>query len=145
MPRGFAALALWVIGSLAGASAAGAQCAAPACAGPGNCSVNATTGIDAPGCCTTGNGCKTIQFAVGQVSDGAVIKVAAGTYAQNPGISLDINKTVTLCGAQAGVDARTRMGPGKESIITSSRHTLVNASNVIVDGFTFEGVTDSKA
>jgi hypothetical protein len=82
-------------------------------------------------------GCNTIQFAVNQpVQAGAVIKVAAGTYAEGSG-SLTINKTVTLCGAQAGVDARTPRAP--ESIIMNPMGTTVSASNVIVDGFTFAG------
>jgi hypothetical protein len=39
------------------------------------------------------------------------------------------------------VDARTRSGPA--SIITDTRGTILNASNIIIDGFTFEGVTSS--
>jgi hypothetical protein len=81
----------------------------------------------------------------------AVIKVAAGTYPNvAPNTALTIDKTVTLCGAQAGVDARTRSGPESiESIIANPFGTTIcgglpvcslPASNVIVDGFTFEGV-----
>jgi len=140
---GSGALAVWVILSRVGASTAGAQtCAAPACSGPAfDCTVNASSGGDVPGCCTTA--CKTIGFALGQVLAPAVIKVAAGTYPEGAA-SLSIDKMVTLCGAQAGVDATTRMGgPATESIITNPKGTIVNASHVIVDGFTFEGVTDS--
>jgi Right handed beta helix region len=140
---GAGALAVWVILSRVGASTAGAQCVSP-CSGPGPvaCSVDALNGNDAAGCCTAVTPCKTIQFAVGQVSAG-VIKVAAGTYPESAVVSLIIGKTVTLCGARAGVDARTRSGPELESIITNSRGTIVSASHVIVDGFTFEGVTNS--
>jgi hypothetical protein len=148
MPRkrfGAGALAVWVILSRVGASTAAAQtCAASACSGPADCSVDSgPMGNDVSGCCTTGMACKTIQFALSQVSTPeAVIKVSAGTYPESGGLpSLIINKTVTLCGARAGVDARTRTGP--ESIITNPAGTIVRASNVIVDGFTFEGDTNS--
>jgi hypothetical protein len=135
----FCALALWVVLSLVGASRVGAQCAASACAGPADCTVDDALGNDVAGCCATT--CKTIQFAIGEASVGNVIKVAAGTYPENAGTSLNVNKMVTLCGAQAGVDARTRAAA--ESRITNPRGTIVSASNVILDGFTFEGVTNS--
>jgi hypothetical protein len=141
---GSGALAVLVILSRVGASTAGAQtCAAPACSGPATCSVDAgTMGNDAPGCCAVGMACKTIEFALGQVLAGAVIKVAAGMYPNvAPNTPLTIDKTVTLCGAQAGVDARNPRG-SNESIITNPFGTaILPASNVIVDGFTFEGVT----
>src|SRR5262245_11025495 len=89
---------------------ANAQCSAPACAAP-NCFVDDATGVDAPGCCS-GGPCKTIQFAVSDAAVGDVVSVAAGTYLE-PGTGaspLNVNKTLTLCGAQAGVDARTRVG-----------------------------------
>jgi len=135
----FAAFALSLASLLGGASITHAQCAATACAGPADCLVDGTSGTDAPGCCATG--CKTIQFAVGDASAGDVIKVAAGTYPESLAAALNITKTVTLCGAQAGVDARTRVGA--ESIITDAFGTIVSASNVVVDGFTFQGVTSS--
>jgi hypothetical protein len=142
------ALALWILLPLVGASTAGAQapCAAPACVGPFNCNVDAS-GDDVAGCCTAATPCKTIEFALAQVSAGAVIKVAAGTYPSLAFLTpLTIHKTVTLCGAQAGVDARNPRGP--ESIIANEFGTTIfNATpipppnNVIVDGFTFQGVT----
>ena len=138
----FGVLGLGIVLTFAGTSSAGAQCAALACAGTADCSVNAASGVDAPGCCTTS--CKTIQFAVGQVAAGAVIKVAAGTYPENAASSLNINKTVTLCGANAGTDARGSRVP--ESIITNERGTTVSADNVVLDGFTFQdaGMTQSN-
>src|SRR5262249_32752056 len=141
--RGFGALALWVMLSCLGASTAGAQCAAPACSGTADCSVNDSSGVDGPGCCTSSKGCKTIQFAVDQpaLPSGAVSKVVAGTYPEGPG-RLIIDKTVTLCGAKAGVDARTPRG-SDESIITNPLGTTVSKSKVIVDGFTFAGDTSS--
>jgi parallel beta-helix repeat protein len=118
------------------------QCAAPACATP-NCFVNDATGVDAVGCCTNATPCKTIQFAVNDVSVGDVISVAAGTYLEpgTPGSPLNINKTVTLCGAQAGVDARTRAG--SETRIQDPEGTVVNANDVVIDGFTIEDNTAS--
>jgi hypothetical protein len=81
------------------------------------------------------------------VSDGAVIKVEPGTYPEIalPVSPLTIDKIVTLCGAQAGVDATKppRMGQNEqnESVITHPLGTTVMASNVKVDGFVFKGVT----
>src|SRR5262245_20025225 len=126
--------------SLVGASTAGAQtpCAAPACSLPtANCLVNASSLVDGPGCCASA--CKTIEGALSQVPAGAVIKVAAGTYDNVALTPLTINKTVTLCGAQFGVDARTPRGPD-ESIIAKQFGTTVSASNGILDGVQCEGV-----
>jgi parallel beta-helix repeat protein len=64
------------------------------------------------------------------------INVAAGTYNEQ----VNINRTLTLNGAQAGVDARTRSGP--ESIITNSCGPVqIQANNVVINGFTVEGST----
>jgi hypothetical protein len=124
---------------LAGASTAGAQCAAPACPAA-TCFVNDGTGTDGPGCCTAG-GCKTIKGGIDDAVAGDVIEVAAGTYPEVGGGPLNINKTVTLCGANDGVDARGIRGP--ESIIADSQGTIASASNVVVNGFTIQGNTDT--
>jgi len=64
------------------------------------------------------------------------IDVAAGTYIEQ----VTINRTVTLKGAQAGVDARTRSGA--ESIITNACGPVqIEADTVVIDGFTIEGST----
>ena len=55
----------------------------------------------------------TIQAAVNAAPQGATITVDAGTYRE----LVTINKTVTLRGAKAGVDARTRATTG-EAIVT---------------------------
>lgn len=80
----------------------------------------------------------TIQAAVNDVGCTTIV-VAAGTYPElDPG-PLTINRTLTLQGEQAGVDARSRVG--LESIITDVQGTFVTASNVVIDGFTIQNST----
>ena len=78
----------------------------------------------------------TIQDAVNAASAGDTIQVCAGLYPEIAPGPLTINKTVTLLGAQANVDARTRAGA--ESIIDDLQGTSVSASNVVIDGFTVQ-------
>lgn len=80
----------------------------------------------------------TIQKGVTGVDVGGTVNVRAGMYNEN----VQINKTVTLRGAQAGVDARTRPGtPASESMIANA--IAVNANNVAIDGFTIQGGDNS--
>jgi len=65
--------------------------------------------------------------------------VAAALYLEAAPGPLTVNKTLTLLGAQAGVDARTRVVP--ESIINDIQGTSVSASNVVIDGFTVQNST----
>jgi hypothetical protein len=78
----------------------------------------------------------TIQSAVNDVSCDPIV-VAAGAYPEPDPGPLTINRTVTLLGAEAGVDARGRVG--LESIVTDPQGTFITANNVVIDGFTFEG------
>ncbi len=78
-----------------------------------------------------------IQEGINSALSGMTVRVAADTYAEE----LDITKPVTLAGAQAGVDARTRSGA--ESIIMGlgiNAPVLIEAgvNNVTIDGFTIE-------
>lgn len=85
----------------------------------------------------------TIQAAVNAASPGAVINVDAGNYAQ----MVTVNKTLTIRGAEAGVDARSASrGGSKESIITGASTSAgvsaafyIDANDVTLDGFTVQG------
>jgi parallel beta-helix repeat protein len=96
-------------------------------------------GNDANNCMSATTACATIQAAVNKASPNDTIHVLAGTYAEIAPGPLTINKTLTLLGAQAGVDARSR--GGLESVVTDLQGTSVSASNVVIDGFTFQNST----
>jgi hypothetical protein len=101
--------------------------------------VDGTLGNDTPTCGTApgSSACKTIQFTINKASSNDTIVVAAGLYPEPTASGpLTINKTLTLLGAQAGIDARTRVGA--ESVVTDASGTSVAASNVIIDGLTFQ-------
>lgn len=90
----------------------------------------------------------TIQAAVDAASAGATITVDAGTYPE----LVTITKTLTLKGARAGVDARTSTRGTNESIVrgqvlgSGDRSTgfLINANNVVLDGFTVQDDSSSN-
>ncbi|HET6251483.1 MAG TPA: NPCBM/NEW2 domain-containing protein [Tepidisphaeraceae bacterium] len=91
----------------------------------------------------------TIQAAVNAASAGAVITVDAGSYPEE----VTVTKSLTIEGAEAGIDARqtTRLnGPtSEESIVTGAVKSGVDsaafdiaANDVTLDGFTVQGETD---
>lgn len=83
----------------------------------------------------------TITAGIAAANDFDTVRVLPGIY--NEG-TITINKTIQLLGAQAGVDARERIGV-PESIITGTGDNpgdaliIVQADKVVIDGFTVEG------
>jgi hypothetical protein len=101
--------------------------------------VNSVTGNDSFNCMTPATACQTINGAIGKAASGDTINVAAGTYNESVSIGKD---NLTLLGAQAGVDARTRVGA--ESIINNACSPVsIYANNATLNGFTVQGSTMS--
>lgn len=72
-----------------------------------------------------------IQDGITAVAPGGIVNVAAGTYTEN----VNVNKSVTLNGAQAGISVGVRTaGGGSESNVAGL--LTVAAADVTVDGFT---------
>jgi nitrous oxidase accessory protein NosD len=87
-----------------------------------------------------------IQAAVTAASAGDAIQVCAGTYNE----LVNVNKQLTLLGAQAGVDGRAlaRTGlPATEAVVQGNAGTTsfyVTANDVVIDGFTVQGATNTN-
>lgn len=86
----------------------------------------------------------TIQAAVNAANPGDTINVDADVYAE----SVTINKSLTLKGANAGVNPVTGTR-GAESVVTGVGNNgktafYVTANDVTIDGFTVEGATNSN-
>lgn len=73
-----------------------------------------------------------------EASEGQIVLVEPGTYDE----TVTVNKTLTLRGAQAGTDARTRTDADESVVGTVSGGFVLTADNVTLDGFTVRGVTD---
>ncbi len=92
----------------------------------------------------------TIQAAVDAALAGQTINVDAGTYPE----LVTVSKSLTIRGAQAGVDARlnTRQTGTGESIVTGTTTSTgtrssgfyITADNVTIDGFTVQGDTSES-
>lgn len=92
-------------------------------------------GNDTNDCLSTLTACLTIQGAITKASPGDTINVASGTYVEE----VIVNKTLTLLGAQADVDARNRVAV-PESIVSGPNGSFsLEANNVILNGFTVSG------
>ncbi len=97
-------------------------------------------GNDANDCRTPGTACKTINAAIGKALPGNTVYVAGGTYNEQ----VVIDKTLTLLGAQAGVDARTRSAVSESIIDNACGPVQIEADNVTLDGFTIQGSTTAS-
>lgn len=82
-----------------------------------------------------------IQDGIDIAAMGAEVNIAAGTYAGD----ITVDKSLTLRGAQAGVDARTRNSVPETIIQMNSPAFTVNANNAVIDGFTVDGGSGGDA
>jgi hypothetical protein len=100
--------------------------------------VDGIVGTDSPTCGAAPGlaACRTIQVGINNAAPNDTVSVAAALYPEPAAGPLTINKTLTLLGEQDGIDARARVGP--ESVVTDPQGTAVSASNVVIDGFTFQ-------
>ncbi|HUQ33305.1 MAG TPA: thrombospondin type 3 repeat-containing protein [Pyrinomonadaceae bacterium] len=96
-----------------------------------------TTGNDTNDCMSPATACLTLQAAIDKASNGDTVNVEAGIYPY-AGV-VNVNKTLTLNGAQSGVNARERFEA--ESILENSGGLYVTANDVIIDGFTVQNST----
>lgn len=83
----------------------------------------------------------TISAAVAAAAPGDTITVCAGTYPE-PAV-VTINVPLTLLGAQAGVDARSRTGAAETVLDSTLGGFDVRASGTVIDGFSFVGQTEN--
>jgi hypothetical protein len=81
----------------------------------------------------------TISSAIVASSPGDTIVVCPGTYNEDVNIGI---ANLTLQGAKAGVDARTRAITGESIISSSCSPVQILANNVVLDGFTIQGSAD---
>jgi len=80
----------------------------------------------------------TIQSAVTAASAGDTIQVCPGTYNE----LVAVVKTLTIAGAKAGLDARTRATTNESIVGTGDGAFQIQANKVVIDGFTIQGVTN---
>ncbi|HUF10186.1 MAG TPA: IPTL-CTERM sorting domain-containing protein [Rhodothermales bacterium] len=98
-----------------------------------------TAGNDANDCLTPATACLTIEGAIAKASSGDTINVAAGTYSGD----VNVNKSLTLLGAQAGVNPNdgswndTRTNAANESIIRGAVNLSLR-NDIVMEGFTIE-------
>ncbi|GIW07254.1 MAG: hypothetical protein KatS3mg060_2059 [Dehalococcoidia bacterium] len=100
----------------------------------------ATTGFDAGNCAAPNAPCATFAYAQTRAFDGDIVLAAAGTYNQRT----TITKTLTLRGAQHGVDGRTRTGQPETIMNDPAGAFEVTANDVVIDGFTFRNAVNTS-
>lgn len=108
----------------------------------------ATTGNDTTGDGSSGNPFATINKAVNAASPGDSIYVAPGTYTFSTSPRVTVNKPLSLYGAQAGVDARSRSGPETVIDVGSSASVPgihISTGNVTIDGFKIQGTGNNQS
>lgn len=114
---------------------------APAHAAPGDCTVtcfvDAVAGSDTLNHGTsTSDAFATLQKALDTVAAGGTVRVAPGLYALSFNV---VEKSVTLLGAQAGVDplTRTPLNPAVESVVEATIGFSITgpSAQVTIDGF----------
>ncbi|MGE0132507.1 MAG: right-handed parallel beta-helix repeat-containing protein [Blastocatellales bacterium] len=85
----------------------------------------------------------------GRIQEGVNLTGAGGTVNVNAGAFTElvtVNKSITLQGAQAGIDARTRVAASESIVTGDSGKTAfyLTANNVVIDGFTVQGQTNTN-
>lgn len=91
------------------------------------------------------NAFDSINAAVAAANSGDTIDVAPGTYSEQ----VNINKSITLLGAQHGVDAQGGRASASESILDATNNAgktqfYVTAADVTIDGFTVQNETNTN-
>ena len=113
--------------------------------------ITATYGVDGFGTVTSGahtgtvSGDDTITAAISAVAASGTVDILEGSYSEQ----VNVNKSVTLVGAQSGVDARTGRSGAAESVLnapTPSGNTplTISANNVTLNGFIVQGNTNAN-
>lgn len=85
-------------------------------------------------CSVITNPCLTLQHAIDESVDFDTISISAGFYPVTGLVT--VNKTLSILGEQAGIDARSRSG--SETIISNSQGMAVSANNVVLDGLVIQ-------
>lgn len=95
-------------------------------------------------CGSVANRCNTIQAGISAAAVGDTVSVAPGLYNTQ---LVNVNKSIVLRGAKAGVDARSRtIVPADESVVTGPGGQTafsVSANGVTIDGFLVQGNTSA--